>query len=166
LIQQVNREDAAKVFIVCKNVWANSTATTGGYGSPLPQGAMVCHDVATDDTGVSVTRPATANLPFPAGVVRDPQGIGGPDQDLTTGRSNGDYGLIQVYGPCEALVDGTTDVSVGDELLITDGSWAFTKDAAEPDSGSLVGGWAANATAMEAYTTATPALKKVFLRLM
>lgn len=74
-----------------------------------------------------------------------------------------DYGFVCVEGYTQALCDGTTDIAVGDQLEVLNTGTAFTQGAAATsgDSGALVP--EAAAIAMQAYTTAADAVKKVLL---
>jgi hypothetical protein len=141
--QKVNRSDAEKVFISVYNSYATAAVTVG---------QVVAFDYTTDADGVGVTRPTTALLPLVAGVVAQPS------------IAAGDYGLIQVYGHnTDALVEGATDVAVGDQLAAQNASFSLVKCA-------VTGISAANdyvATffvAGQAYTTTAAAAKKVFIR--
>lgn len=77
LLQQLNRSDAEKVFVIGQNV---STATTVGN-------TLVCWEsiVATASLGNAFNQPATSNLNLFAGVL---------DADAATNA----YQLVQVYG--------------------------------------------------------------------
>ena len=77
LLQQLNRTDAEKVFVIGQNV---STGTTVGN-------TLVCWEsiVATASLGNAFNKPATSNLNLFAGVI---------DADAATDA----YQLVQVYG--------------------------------------------------------------------
>ena len=77
LLQQLNRSDAEKVFVIGQNV---STGTTAAH-------TLVCWEsiVATASLGNAFNKPATSNLNLFAGVI---------DADAATNA----YQLVQVYG--------------------------------------------------------------------
>jgi hypothetical protein len=96
LFQRINRSDAEKVFIVVKNSYSTAAITSG---------QVVAFDYTTDADGVGVTRPTTALLAMPAGVVE------------TASIAAGDYGLVQVYGHnANCLVNGSSGTAVGTPL--------------------------------------------------
>jgi len=142
-IQRINRDDGLKI-------WAsvyNSVSTT------LALGSAVVWDYTTDADGVTVILPTTALLKNFAGVV-SPAAIVGKK-----------FGLVQVYGHnADALVDGTTDVAAGDPLTISNGSANFTKATALAYTTGDKNQYSYIVVAGQAYTTATAAAKKVFIR--
>ena len=70
--------------------------------------------------------------------------------------ADGDIGYFQVEGLFETLVDGTADVASGNSLELVSGDIAFTYEvSARSQYGAAV--------AIDAITSATPALKTVFL---
>ena len=77
LLQQLNRSDAEKVFVIAQNV----------SGATASQGHLACWDprAATASLGNAVTSPVTSNLKAFAGVF---------DADT----SSDAYGLVQVFG--------------------------------------------------------------------
>jgi hypothetical protein len=84
-------------------------------------------------------------------------------KDLTTIPASS-YGWAVVAGYVQALCDGgTTDIAVGDQLEILNGGTAFTVETAAVAGASPILDPACAAIAMEAYTSGTNALKKVFL---
>src|SRR5512139_555203 len=136
--QAINRGDPEKVFITVKNTYSTAAITVG---------QPVVFDYVTDADGVGVTQGVTATLPLSAGIVE------------TASIAVDDYGLVQVYGHnANALVDGTTGVSVGKPLKIKTGT--FTLDVA----GTTATGAASIFVAGQAYTTGAAAAKKVFIR--
>lgn len=139
--QQINYSDPDVV---------KSYVTNGEASTALAQGSAVCWDYTTAADGATVIIPTTAMLQLPAGVTS------------TTSIAAGAKGLIVTHGHTTALVDGTTDVTVGDPLIISDTSVNLTK-------ASLITGaigvarmsFVAGAT----YTTNSASLKKVFVGL-
>jgi hypothetical protein len=115
----------------------------------LTVGQPVCYDYTTDADGVGVLLPTTAHLQFPAGLVE------------SASIAAGDYGLVCTkghfaYGACE----GTTDIAVGDPLVITNGTAYLTKATLVTNA---IGQFKACFVAGEAYTTAAVAAKKVWV---
>jgi hypothetical protein len=74
-----------------------------------------------------------------------------------------EYGFVCIKGFTYALVDGTTDVAAGDQLEVLNAGTAFIQAAAATagDAGTIIDETCA--IAMEAYTSATPANKMVFM---
>lgn len=66
------------------------------------------------------------------------------------------WGWFVMVGPCQALLDGTTDVAVSDYLKVTNGLSNFVKDSATFSTASA-------AIACEARTADTVGLQKVIL---
>lgn len=89
----------------------NSEASTA-----ITVGQPVCYDYTTDADGVGVLIPTTAHLQFPAGLVK------------TASIAAGDYGLVQTYGHhASGAVEGTTDVAIGDPLVMSNTNAYLTK---------------------------------------
>lgn len=88
------------------------------------------------------------------------KGIDAPGTPPAAATADGTY-LFAIKGPCQALVSGAGDVAIGDTLEVLKNTDNFvvngTSGSTEPDA-------AASAIAMEAYTDAADALKKVYLR--
>ncbi len=79
-------------------------------------GQPVCYDYTTDADGVGVLIPTTAHLQFPAGLV------------ASASIAAGDYGQVCTYGHfASGAVEGTTNVTLGDPLAITNGVAYLTK---------------------------------------
>lgn len=78
-------------------------------------GQPVCYDYTTDADGVGVLLPTTAHLQFPAG--------------LSVGTiAAGEYGLVCTSGHfASGAVEGTTDVAIGDPLIITNAATSLSK---------------------------------------
>lgn len=105
LFQRINRSDAEKVFIICKN--NSGTTLTANYP------AYIDVEMTTPD-GVSVTNSATSTtLQAFAGIA---------DAAI----ANGGYGLVQVYGyRATCQIYSSTGSSVkGDNLVTTNGAVA------------------------------------------
>ena len=137
----VNRDGPEKIFIQVKNGYSTATVTAG---------QLVCLSTTAAD-GVTVTRPATANLALLKGIVTQSDGI-----------AYGSYGEAQCYGyNAVALVSGGTDVAAGDKLSAKDAVFNAIKAA-----GTLVAGESGVLIALEAFTTSTAAAKKVEIRAM
>jgi len=121
------------------NSWSTAAITVG---------QVVCFDYTADADGVGVTQPTTVLLPLLAGVVAE------------ASIASGEYGLIQVYGHnADALVDGTTGLIVGDNLVPANGVFAFVRNGTDYTGGNM-------AIAGELYSTGAAAAKIVFLRCM
>ena len=105
LLQQLNRGDAEKVFIMVQNV----------SGVTTTQGAMACFAIlpATASLGNAVATPATSNLPLFCGVF---------DADLASDA----YGLAQVYGYRASVVvnvGGQSQSAAGGRIGPANASW-------------------------------------------
>lgn len=136
--QGINRGDADKAFRNIQYIYSTAASALG---------QAVCYDIGTFD-GVRATRPATANLSLPAGIVDAVIAVNG-------------YGAIQTAGPnANALVDGATGLGAGDPLAITDGSFNLTLATAVTNA---AGQFAPCFVAGEAYTTGAAAAKDVFV---
>ncbi len=88
--------------------------------------------------GVQVEIPATASIPFFAGILKDGD----------EGKANGEWVdvLVPVVGdPVTVRVEGTTDIAVGDDLAMVDAQPYFTHQAFSAESTIL--------RALEAFTT-------------
>jgi len=98
LFQKINREDADKVFITCKN----------GTTSRIVPGTPVCFDTLTDANGNTVILPSTVGLRLFAGVVASVTAgtSGQPDQ----------YQKVQCFGWNSAIMVGATTVTPGKML--------------------------------------------------
>lgn len=142
LIQRVNRTDPEKVFIVVKNTYSTAAITVG---------QAVVFDYTTDADGVGVTRPTTALLKLPAGIVE------------TASIANGDYGLVQVYGHnANALVSGSSGTIAGIALVMQNNSFELLRLSTAIDTFGQACTFAF--VAGQAYSTGTAAAKKVFVR--
>lgn len=102
LFQRINRTDPEKVFVIAKN----------SYASSMTAGQWVSWDVVTDEDGVSVDKPSTAQ----GGIAI----AGVADGTIAAG----DYGLIQVWGyrtdaRCSAGSGlATSKISQGDGVVV------------------------------------------------
>ena len=120
-IQQLNRTDAEKVFVVGQNV---STGTTVGN-------TLVCWEsiVATASLGNAFNKPATSNMALFAGVI---------DADAAADA----YQLVQVYGYRASVAGNTaTVVSISGAGLILGpiaGSASFQSNGQSFGFGPLV----------------------------
>lgn len=120
-------------------------------GGTLVLGQVYCLDISAvqaETTTVklglgNITPPATANLASPAVVAVAGQLL-----------ADNETGLVAIEGEVSALVDGTTDVAIGDPLTILNAGTAFTKAG----TGALI-----HARALEARTTNSAGLQKVML---
>lgn len=143
LFQRLNREDAEKVFLMVKNVDANTM--TAGYSCVW--------DVTAPD-GVRVSKPATLTLSLFVGIV---------DDDIAASA----YGLVQVYGYRSAgyLYNGVVTIAAGQVIVPSNGLWGLEYKGAS--DGSTGFAYAGEAYAYVTQTTlSVPANKKVFLRAM
>lgn len=136
----VNRSDPEKVFIQVKNGYSTASLTVG---------QLACLSTTVAD-GITVTRPATANLALLKGIVTD------------ASIAYGAYGEAQCYGYNNvALVSGDTNVTAGAKLSAKDGVFN-----AIPAAGTLVAGESGVLIALQAFTTSTAAAKAVEIRCM
>lgn len=136
----VNRSDPEKVFIQVKNGYSTASLTVG---------QLACLSTTVAD-GITVTRPATANLALLKGIVTD------------ASIAYGSYGEAQCYGyNSVALVSGDTNVTAGAKLSAKDGVFN-----AIPAAGTLVAGESGVLIALQAFTTSTAAAKAVEIRCM
>ena len=102
LLNQLNRQDAEKVFIAVQNA----------AGEQLSVGVNVCFDFRnTTSLGSAVVKPLTSLLPLFAGVVA---GGSATYADIATNA----YGLVQAYG-----VMGSVAYNVGAASLSAAGQW-------------------------------------------
>lgn len=105
----------------------------GEASAALAEGDVVIYDTTAAD-GVTVIKATTLGVGFAAGVVTE---------DIVAGS----YGRIVVYGVTTVKVDGgTTDVAVGDLLVVASGARAAAGTAESP---ARVG------VALAAHTTGT-----------
>lgn len=108
------------------------------HSAAISAGSHVCYDPAATTAqflGRAITRPATANLKLYAGVAATDFGL-----ITATGQNNANpWGLVLCYGVYElALVDGgTTDIAVGDTLIVANGTFY----ANQPAAGTQGTGW-------------------------
>lgn len=113
LFKRVNRTDAEQVFIVVKN--ASTETIKAGYS---------CVFSLTAADGVSVTKAGSNTLGLFAGVAA---------ADIPPNT----YGLVQVYGYCDAAaiyVDSVTKLEPGETLGPKDGSWGLVTYGASQGS--------------------------------
>ncbi len=129
------------------------SGSAGGYlvrmnatGATTTVGQPVCEDMTTAGDGYRGVDPATANLKSPVGVWAEAVANGDPGKVWSFGS-----GRKQVY------VDGTTDVAVGDNLVVTSAGLYLVKGASDGSDMPI-------ATCHEAYTTAGLALKYVVFK--
>lgn len=138
----VNRSDPEKVFIQVKNGYSTASLTVG---------QLACLSTTAAD-GITVTRPATANLALLKGIVTD------------ASIAYGAYGEAQCYGYNEvALISGGTDVTAGMKLMAKDAVFNAIKATATT---SISTGESGLLIALQAFTTSTAAAKKVEIRCM
>jgi len=137
--QRINRSDPEKVFITAKNSYSTSAVTAG---------QAVCWDLTTDIDGVSVTKPTTALINVPAGLVE------------STSIAAGEYGLIQVYGiNTNAYIDGSSGTAGGTALRCVDTKFNLLRVS----TAWLHGGFVFNSGSVFS-TGAAAGSKKVFIR--
>ncbi len=142
LIQRVNRTDPEKVFVVVKNSYSTAAITVG---------QAVVWDYTTDADGVGVTRPTTALMKLPAGIVE------------TASIAAGDYGLVQVYGHnANALVSGSSGTVAGIALVMQNGAFDLLRLSTAIDTFGQACSFVF--VAGQAYSTGASAAKKIFIR--
>lgn len=147
LFQRVNRSDPEKIFMVMQN----------NEGAQLDKDST-CQlelDSASID-GVKVRAPDTGNLYAFIGVV---------DANIT----NGDYGLVQVYGyrSSSKLLTTDTSIATGAALVPVAGQVYFASVATTVASNTTVTLQPIFAVLGESVTTSTGTVsRKVFLRSM
>lgn len=127
------------VYWTAKNINATAGSRTA-IASNIAVGAIVVedpyqHDGADGSGGakpINVTQPQTSHLHQKKYVVvAVAPGVNDiPDSAAPTQRRGGVVYVTDQADDIEALVDGTTDVAVGDHLECTNGSWNLTKRAA------------------------------------
>ena len=106
LFARVKRSDPEKIFVVAKNSYSSATLTAG---------QPVIWDYASEADGVSVTIPTAQSGIAAAGIV-----VGSIVLN--------DYGLLQVYGyNSDAIVDGGTDVTAGNDLTMNAAAFELYK---------------------------------------
>lgn len=131
LFQKINKSDADKVFVTCKN----------GSTSRIAIGTPVCFDTLTDANGNTVILPSTVGLKLFAGIVADRiMGTSGqPDQ----------FQKVQCYGWNPTIYVGATTVAPGNALAPFDaGTYlrpavlhsASTAEAIDESAGFVVAG--------------------------
>jgi hypothetical protein len=120
-----------------------------GSGTTLAQGAVQCWKINTAGRTETET-PSTTNQYALAGVV-----FGATAEGISV--SDGNYGHLATGGRILALVDGTVAISAGDALTVSPSNTHLIKDTSPPPNPPFV--------AMEAYSTASVALKTVEVRL-
>lgn len=137
-------------------VYPSGTTTPGnqrfvsGYnssGSSIAVGSMVVWDTADAD-GYGFTLPVTAMGGLMAGILTE------------TVAKSANTDKIQCRGVVDALVDGTTDVTIGDSMKPVNASPNLVKDAAGAMSADVQA-----VTALEARTTDSAALTSVYVNL-
>ena len=142
LFKRVSRAAAEQVFVVVKNV----------SGSTMTAGYSCVWDVSASVDGVRVTQASSTDLQAFAGVV---------DAAI----SNGEYGLIQVYGYRSSvyIYSSTGTSAAGDNLIPIAASWGLTPLTGVVTSGFKAFGFVCEAVAASSssqyYTTA-----KAFIR--
>lgn len=120
-----------------------------GGGVTAAVGAVQCWKILT--TGREETEtPSSTNRYALAGVVF---GATAEGQDVT----DGNYGHLLSSGRGLVKVDGTVNIAAGDALTVVAGSVHLIKDTSAPSNPPFI--------AMEAYTTASVALKTVQVNL-
>lgn len=153
--QQLNRSDADKVFIICKNV----------SGATVSAGGAVYFDTADSTDGHAVSGARTNQSFLFAGIAKSSMADDAIDE-------------VQVYGVASAycvLATTTSAAAIGEQLIAVT-SQTYLKQYASTDvftatsSAAWLGGSPFNfVTLMETFASAasaqsTPALKKVFVR--
>jgi len=98
LFQKINKSDADKVFITCKN----------GSTSLIGIGYPVCFDTLTDANGNTVILPSTVGLRLFAGIVAG--------RSMGTSGQPSQYQKVQCYGWNSAIMVGATTITPGAAL--------------------------------------------------
>lgn len=150
------------VFYTAKSVNATNSSRTA-INADLQVGHVLCVDPYSWDGAdssagakpVNATQPATATLMFKKLLVVDvPAGVN--DRISGNQRRGGIVWVVDRADDVLAMVDGTTDVTLGGALEVTNGSFNLTLDSTAALSTGFCG------YALEAYTTDAPALRRVF----
>lgn len=140
IIQRINRDDAEKVFIVCKNV--SGSTMTSGYACVFDVGASV--------DGVRVTKASSTDLQAFAGVA---------DSDI----ANNAYGKIQIYGyRSSAYIYSSAGDSVSGDNLTCVADWGMTPVATDGTAKAF--GFLCEAVSSSAASSQYHLTAKVFIR--
>lgn len=145
------RDRELPVYYTAKNINATSGSRTA-IDDDLEIGMVVVmdpyqHDGAEYDVDgnagakpINVTRPQTSFLNMKKYVVTyvAPSINDIPTASASTQRRGGFVSVVEASDDIQALVDGTTDVAVGDMLEVTNGSFNLTKRAALTTAGTAV----------------------------
>lgn len=106
-VQKIMRGQANDEIVNYRNTEASTALTVG---------QPCCLDMTTDADAVGVLIPTTAHLQLPAGLV------------VSASVAAGDYGKVQTRGLCSSgAVEGTTDVAIGDPLVLSNTNAYLTK---------------------------------------
>jgi len=139
LFQRVKRSDPEKVFVVAKNSYSTASLTAG---------QPVIWDYTTDADGVGVTIPTAQSGAAACGI--------------TVGTiAHNAYGLFQVYGyNSDAIVDGGTDVTAGNDLTMNAAAFELYKKST---ASTTVQDWTCG-FALADMTAATAAATAIFVK--
>lgn len=140
LFKRISRSNAETVFVVVKNV----------SGSTITAGYACVFDVGSSVDGVRVTQSDSEDLQAFAGLA---------DADI----SNGDYGLVQVYGYRSSgrIWYSSTARTAGNPLGVKAATWCMDADYATTDDGKYFGFLCADRAASSA---SSQIMTKVFVR--
>ncbi len=142
LIQQINRTDAEKVFLVVKN----------GFATTLTTGYVACFDLKNDSTGATVSQPQTGTNSAWYAIA------GVAAEDIPTAG----YGKVCAYGVadtyCSTESSANADVEVGQVVGIKTATFYLVS------TGLSDGKSAATFVPAERIISGTLGNKKVFVR--
>lgn len=140
LIQRINRDDAEKVYIICKNV--SGSTMTAGYSCVFDTGASV--------DGVRVTKASSTDLQAFAGVA---------DADIASNA----YGKIQIYGyRSSAYIYSSAGDSVTGDGLSCVADWGLTPITAVGTNKAF--GFLCEAVSSSAASSQYHLTAKIFIR--
>lgn len=143
LFQQVNKDDAEKVYIICKNI----------SGATMSAGAAAYFDTADAVDGHAVSGSRTNQEYLFAGIVKSALADDG-------------IGLVQAYGKASAYVLVTGAVAAGDQLNAVDSATHLINYVAIAGSSATIANPWNFVTAMSAVASgiSTATLEPVFVR--
>jgi len=144
---------------------ANGAIKVVGYFVETTPSVFASSSVTTPGLVAVPLAPTTQDLVNKVGVVdNDTQILAGLPPTTYDGILAYGTGWLKLKGIVKALVDGTTDVALGDTLKVINAGTAFIQDVASAGSGATgVIGVNSVAISLATYTTNSAALEWVYL---